>query len=169
MKAAVATVVGIVVAAVAVLGIWMWMQGDEAVPVDESDLTEEIEESEEPVNQFLQMAPEEELLMEESSIADDLMASAVVGEIVTVEIMDTGFVPAEVTIPVGTTVRFVNNGQAAHWPASDVHPTHDILPEFDAKKGLTTGDTYSYTFDTAGEWSMHDHLFPQFTGTIMVE
>lgn len=88
---------------------------------------------------------------------------------VTVSMTDTGFEPSTVTIPVGTTVVFVNNGQALHWPASDVHPTHEILPGFDAKRGLATGDTYSYTFQKKGSWGMHDHLNPRSTATVVVE
>lgn len=170
MKAVLAAVGGIIVAAVAVWGVWTWMQGNEA-PVEEVVIEEETEETREPVNQFLQLAPSGELEDEELPIGGDVTAieESELDEPTTIEITDTGFVPEEVTVLVGSTVRFVNNGQAAHWPASDVHPTHDILPEFDAKRGLTTGETYEYTFSEAGEWSMHDHLFPQFTGTIVVE
>lgn len=89
-------------------------------------------------------------------------------EPITVSVTDTGFEPSEVTIVAGTTVTFVNNGQAEHWPASDVHPTHEVLPEFDSKRGLTTGETYSYTFTEPGTWSMHDHLRPSSTGTVIV-
>lgn len=91
------------------------------------------------------------------------------GETVTVSIDDTGFSPSNVTISLGTTVAFVNNGQALHWPASDTHPTHEILPELDSKRGLPTGETFSYTFTEAGIWQMHDHLNPSATGTIIVE
>lgn len=87
----------------------------------------------------------------------------------TIALTDTGFTPATITIPAGTTVTFINNGQAAHWPASAVHPTHQALPGFDSLRGLSTGETYSFTFDTAGSWSFHDHLNPQFTGTIIVQ
>lgn len=90
-------------------------------------------------------------------------------EPITVSLTDTGFEPSELTVVSGTTVTFVNNGQAPHWPASDVHPTHEVLPEFDAKRGLTTGETYSHTFTKVGTWSMHDHLRPSSTGTITVE
>ena len=95
-------------------------------------------------------------------------AGAATSGAVTITISETGFSPAAVTVTAGTTVTFVNNGQAAHWPASDVHPTHNILPDFDAKRGLGTGETYSYTFDQAGTWRCHDHLMAQETCTITV-
>jgi plastocyanin len=88
---------------------------------------------------------------------------------VTISMTDTGFSPARVTVTAGTTVTFVNDGQAQHWPASDVHPTHDILPEFDSKRGVATGGTYAHTFTKAGTWNFHDHLNPRFTGTVTVQ
>lgn len=81
---------------------------------------------------------------------------------------EQGFSPSEVDIAVGTTVTFINDGELPHWPASDMHPTHEILPEFDSKQGLQTGETYSYTFDAAGSWQFHDHLNPRLKGTITV-
>lgn len=92
----------------------------------------------------------------------------VLGEEVKVEVDETGFIPQTVTVVQGTKVVFVNNGQALHWPASDVHPTHEELPGFDAMHGLQTGETYSYTFDQVGDWSCHDHLMPEHTCTINV-
>lgn len=91
------------------------------------------------------------------------------GESVTISIDESGFIPSTVTVTTGTMVTFINNGQGPHWPASDVHPTHQNLPEFDAKRGLLTGETYSYTFTKQGSWGMHDHLNPSATGTIVVE
>ncbi len=90
-------------------------------------------------------------------------------ETTTINITETGFSPATLTVAAGTNVSFINNGQAPHWPASDLHPTHNILPGFDSKRGLETGDSYTYTFDKAGTWRCHDHLLPQNTCTIIVE
>lgn len=84
-------------------------------------------------------------------------------------IEDTGFSPQTVTVKSGTTVTFVNNGQGLHWPASDVHPTHNLLPGFDSLRGLGTGEEYSFTFTKTGRWSCHDHLHPALTCTITVE
>lgn len=86
---------------------------------------------------------------------------------VRISVTDTGFSPATVTVPVGATVTFVNNGQASHWPASDQHPTHTGLPGFDSKPGLATGEEYSFVFDKVGAWGFHDHLFPQFKGQVV--
>ncbi len=88
---------------------------------------------------------------------------------VKVSVDDNGFTPAAVTVPAGTTVTFVNDGQGAHWPASAVHPTHQLLPDFNARKGLATGETYSYTFTKVGTWTFHDHLNPTKTGQMVVQ
>ncbi|MCH8748308.1 cupredoxin domain-containing protein [Patescibacteria group bacterium] len=87
---------------------------------------------------------------------------------VTISMDDTGFTPATVTVAPGSTVNFVNNGQASHWPASVVHPTHQVLAGFDAFKPLATGETYSYTFAQAGTWAFHDHLNPSLIGSVIV-
>ena len=107
----------------------------------------------------------------EPTISPDLAATATPAatKAVVISMTDTGFSPSSVTIPVGTTVTFVNNGQASHWPASDLHPTHQILPGFDAKRGLSTGETYSYTFTKAGTWQFHDHLLPSLKGSVVAQ
>lgn len=117
-------------------------------------------------SQFVQQAPSES---PDLTVVAGTPSAADEGESVTVTIEDTGFTPRELSIAAGTTVVFVNNGQAAHWPASDLHPTHQVLPEFDSKRGLSTGEQYTYTFTKAGTWNMHDHLFPSYTGTITVK
>jgi plastocyanin len=121
---------------------------EELIPVIEGDAN----------GQFLQEAPEEPVPVttEETEAA-------------TISMTDDGFEPATVEVSVGTTVTFVNNGQGLHWPASDNHPTHEILAGFDAKKGLATGETYSYTFTEIGSWGFHNHLAPQIKGTVVVE
>lgn len=139
-----------------------------------SETTQQTDEggpSEAPINQFVQEAPTGSLPPnpENGEEATTPNPSVQPGEKVTVQIDETGFHPQTVTIASGTTVTFVNNGQAAHWPASDVHPTHTVLPGFDSKRGLETGETYEFTFTQKGTWSMHDHLFPTHTGSIVVQ
>lgn len=82
---------------------------------------------------------------------------------------DSGYAPDSVTISSGTTVTFVNESSGFMWPASDIHPTHSILPEFDPQRPVEEGGTYSYTFTEEGAWSFHDHLMPRITGEIVVE
>lgn len=78
------------------------------------------------------------------------------------------FSPASVTVEAGSTVRFVNNGTRTMWVASDDHPAHTDLPEFDNKGGVGPGETYEFTFDTEGTWGYHDHLSSSAVGTVEV-
>jgi plastocyanin len=87
-----------------------------------------------------------------------------------VEITAAGFSPSTLKIKVGTTVRFINRDpDRPHWPASGVHPTHQICAGFDARKGLAKDESYSFTFTEAKTCPMHDHLNPAIKGTIIVE
>src|SRR3989338_5290692 len=94
-----------------------------------------------------------------------------------VEITSEGFNPSTLTIESGETVTWVNKGTSQPWPASAVHPSHNIYPEsggcigskFDACRGLKQGETYSFTFNQKGAWKYHDHLSAGSTGTIIVE
>lgn len=95
--------------------------------------------------------------------------SSSAGGIETVEMTIQGFVPATLEIPVGTTVVFVNKDTEMHWPASGVHPTHQICAGFDSLKGVESGKSYSYTFTTAKTCPYHDHMNPGLKGTIVVK
>jgi plastocyanin len=117
--------------------------------------------------QFFQEVPE--VGTSDTTALPSASATSPGAEITTINITETGFSPATLTVSIGTAITFINNGQAPHWPASDVHPTHNILPDFDSKRGLETGDSYTYTFDKVGTWRCHDHLLPQNTCTIIVE
>ena len=82
-----------------------------------------------------------------------------------------GISPSQLNIKVGDTVKFINQDSAAHWPASDPHPTHTICPGFDALRGLAKGESYSFKFTVAKTCPFHDHLnaFNKlFSGTIII-
>lgn len=81
---------------------------------------------------------------------------------------EAGYEPRTVSIAVGDTVQFVNDTDRDHWPASDVHPTHTVYSAFDPREPIGPGDTWSFTFDRAGEWHFHDHLRANVTGTVTV-
>lgn len=85
-------------------------------------------------------------------------------------IMDAkGFTPSSLVTRVGDTVIFENNDTRERWPASDLHPTHLLCLGFDSQGGVKPGGTYTYTFPEARTCTLHDHLFPKFTGSITVE
>ncbi len=87
-----------------------------------------------------------------------------------VEITKDGFIPATLFVAKGTTVTWTNTDSNPHPIASNPHPEHTTLPGLDSKDVISIeGGTYSFTFDTPGEYTYHDHLNPTTNGTIMVE
>jgi plastocyanin len=90
---------------------------------------------------------------------------------------DSGFLPNTLHVKVGTTVTFINNSAQKLWPASGVHPSHAAYPTtggcigstFDACRGLLTGESWNFKFDIPGSWSYHNHLAPEYQGTVIVE
>ncbi len=96
---------------------------------------------------------------------------------------DSGFSPQVLTIKAGTIVVFLNESSRDFWPATDVHPTHQVYPGsdirkcfsekseeiFDACEPIKPGASWWFTFNHKGRWNYHDHLNPSFTGTIVVE
>lgn len=100
--------------------------------------------------------------------AIDAINKGTMKKTVTVEITENGFSPSEASISTGDTVFFVNRMKDLAWPASAVHPTHEELPGFDAKKGLKKGEGYAFTFENAGTWKYHNHLSPSTQGSIVV-
>lgn len=87
---------------------------------------------------------------------------------VTIRMTRDDFIPDTVTITRGTKVTFVNGDKLSHWPASDLHPSHMLYPEFDPKKGIGPGEEWSFVFEKTGKWDMHDHLIPYIVGTVTV-
>ena len=83
--------------------------------------------------------------------------------------MESGkFVPDALEIRVGDQVTFENHDTEPRWPASNLHPTHGIYPEFDPQEGIPPGGSWSFVFDRAGGWKFHDHLTPTLRGIIEV-
>jgi plastocyanin len=87
---------------------------------------------------------------------------------VVVTLSKDGFSPDEISIQVGDTVAFRSTAGEPFWPASNLHPSHTIYPEFDPQKPIQPDAVWSFTFTKAGEWKYHDHLAPYFTGVITV-
>ncbi len=86
----------------------------------------------------------------------------------TIKMTSGSFDPKNIQIEKGDTVTFVNQDQVDRWPASNIHPTHQIYPEFDPKKPIHKGNSWEFQFDKAGIFRFHDHLNPDLTGVIIV-
>jgi len=97
-----------------------------------------------------------------------------------IDCKDGAFVPNQVSIKKGDTVTWTNVNCNPTWPASGVHPTHNVYPQhtgacakiggsdFDACHGLKVGESWSFKFDYVGDWQFHDHLNPKDTGAVNV-
>ena len=102
---------------------------------------------------------------------------------VIIKITANGFEPKEVEITKGTKVTWINEQPNPSWPASAVHPTHEVYPGssikkcgtseqdkiFDACRGLNQGESWSFIFNEIGEWYYHDHLNSSWKGEIVVK
>lgn len=94
--------------------------------------------------------------------------TALVGDTHYIHRTDTGYAPAEITIMVGDTIVWMNDSDVHHWPASDIHPTHSIYPEFDPLEPIGPGESWAFTFKKVGEWRFHDHIRANLKGTVTV-
>ena len=82
----------------------------------------------------------------------------------TVSIQDFFFDPSQITVAPGTTVTWVNKGQAPHTVTSTDGKELDSAT-------LQPGDTYTFTFkdDDAGEtYAYHCSIHPQMTASVKV-
>ncbi len=89
------------------------------------------------------------------------------------------FIPEEVTVIEGGTVKFVNSSDMKMWIATDNHPIHDryyLKSEtscsgnaFDQCTSVTRGGSWSFTFGRTSTWGYHNHSFARATGAVVVK
>ena len=80
-----------------------------------------------------------------------------------IKIADFRFVPSTLTIPVGTTVTWINDDDEPHTVTSA-----DVPRRFKST-ALDTGDRFSFTFTEAGTYSYFCAVHPHMTGKIVVQ
>jgi len=95
---------------------------------------------------------------EASPIASPQASPVAGGATVSVSIIDFAFEPQTLTVPVGTTVIWTNDGQAPHTVTSDTTSSGTLRP----------GDTLQLTFTGAQTFRYVCNFHPQMTGTIEV-
>ena len=78
-----------------------------------------------------------------------------------VRVDNFSFAPETLTVPVNSTVTWVNKDDVPHVIASN-----DGLFK---SKGLDTDDKYSYTFAKAGTYSYYCSIHPKMVGKIVVQ
>jgi plastocyanin len=93
-----------------------------------------------------------------TSAARTAAASAAVSQIT---IQSFKFAPATVTVPVGTTVTWVNHDDDAHTVTADDGRL--------ASPGLDHGEQFSYRFTAPGTYTYHCALHPHMTARIIVK
>lgn len=79
-----------------------------------------------------------------------------------------GFSPQTITVKLGETVVWVNEDKVTHNVSSALHPTHQAYPPLNLGDYEAT-QKMSITIPTPGTYKYHDHLYPNLTGTIIVE
>ncbi len=102
---------------------------------------------------------------EEPSVAPVEVDSS---DLITITFDGEGFSPLRLEVEVGQRILFANESDTSFWPASNIHPTHQIYPEFDAKVPVESGDSWAFTFERPGFWRYHNHLGPERSGLIVV-
>lgn len=142
----------IIIIAIAFVGFFMLKNNNDINTIVEENVEQEITDESNDMN-----------LNKENSVTDTIE------DIATVIYNDEGFSPKEISVKIGQTVQFVNKSSDNMWVASDDHPTHKKLPEFDNKKTVGNGESYEFIFTKAGKWSYHNHIKPNAIGTIIVE
>ena len=94
------------------------------------------------------------------------------GSTTVITITSAGTNPRNVTVELGTRIRWVNSDNRAHEMASDPHPEHDICPALNAGTIPPGGFRESQNLVTARACGYHDHLFPEqanLIGTITIK
>ena len=77
------------------------------------------------------------------------------------------FVPVRLDIATGDEVVFMNSSDVPVWPASNIHPTHEILSSFDPQEVIRPGESWAYQFTENGYWRYHNHLEPSEVGLVV--
>ncbi len=88
---------------------------------------------------------------------DDKSAS----EVVVVKIDNFSFSPATITVPVGTTVRWINHDDIPHTVVSD--------DKAFKSKVLDTDEQFTYTFTKPGTYGYFCSIHPEMTAKVVVQ
>jgi plastocyanin len=85
----------------------------------------------------------------------------------TITYTDNGFSPSSYTVKKGSTVTVTNNSKMDLQFSSDDHPTHTHDTELNMKT-QKPGESVTFTVTKTGTQGFHDHLHPQYTGTLTI-
>ncbi len=84
-----------------------------------------------------------------------------------VQYTDNGFVPREIQIPRGKSVRFVNVSSKGLQVFSDSVNDSKFV-ELNQSKTIGKGSTYTFSFVIEGLWAYHNQTFPSHRANVVV-
>ncbi len=87
-----------------------------------------------------------------------------------VNITDTGFVPATIQVKAGTQITWTNSDTAVHQVAADPYPADNSIPGFNSSVILQSKASMSAVISKPGTYTYHDEQHPlDLKGTIEVK
>lgn len=86
----------------------------------------------------------------------------------TIAITNSGFVPSDALVKLGTQVLWVNNTKSSQRVAADPYPTHSTLPGL-ISPTIPPHGTYSYVFAKSGHWGYQNYLHPTVNARVEVK
>ncbi len=159
------TVVWVIVVVLIIVGLGWWFVAQAPSPAPAS------------VEQNSSAASSSDQGMQDNGV----IPSATQSNSITVTYDGISFTPAQVTIPVGGGVTWIDNSSQM-WIASNPHPVHTgydgTSRDQHCAAGYTgpapfdqcaAGSNFSFTFTKAGSWGYHDHLNHVAQGTVVVQ
>lgn len=93
------------------------------------------------------------------------------GSVTAITITSSGASSRNLTVDLGTRIRWVNNDSRAHEMSSDPHPEHNLCPELNAGSLNPGQSRETGNLVIARTCGFHDHLNPEqanLTGTITI-
>lgn len=83
-----------------------------------------------------------------------------------VDVLDSSFSPSTITVSVGTTVTWTHKGNAVHTVTSGTRGNaNGVFNSGD----MTNGNTFQFTFNTAGTFDYHCIYHNGMNGTVIVQ
>ena len=86
-----------------------------------------------------------------------------------ITILNTAFSPSTLSIPIGTTVRWINRASSSHRVISDSSVEHPELASLFSATASVPNSVYEFKFGYRGTYQYHDQLNPAVSGTITVQ
>lgn len=105
-------------------------------------------------------------LVDDSRESSQSSVEQISTEVALVEITAIGMNPATLSVKAGQQVKFINRDTAQHRLTADP----ELLQDFDSVIQLSTGDSYTYVFDTPGTYRyFYDSKPVSYSGTVEVK